>query len=89
MRIVLPPPGSDQVASLRLGRRVAAELAHEATDPTAVLTMADRLALATLALAVEIEASRRAGVAPLDDEVRPMLAAALVDLERRGTARRA
>ena len=74
---------------LRLGRRVAAELAREAINPAAALAMADRLALATLALAVDVEASRRAGVALLDHEVRPMLAAALADLERKSTVRRA
>ena len=74
---------------LRLGRRLAAELAGEAIGPATDLTIADRLALATLALAVDVETSRRAGVAPLDHEVRPMLAAALADLERRGTVRRA
>ncbi len=74
---------------LRLGRRLAAELAGDAVDPAAALTMTDRLALATLALAVDIEASRRAGVEPLDHEVRPMLAAALADLERKSTVRRA
>ncbi len=47
---------------LRLGRLVAAELVGEALDPDADLTKADRLALAALALAVDIEVSRRAGV---------------------------
>ena len=74
--------GPDQAAVLELGRRIAADLAREAVDPAAALTMADRLALATLALAVEVETSRRAGVEPLDHEVRPALAAALADIER-------
>ncbi len=85
------PAGHPAFDVLRVGRRLAAELAGEAIDPATALTMADRLALATLALAlaVDVEASRRAGVAPLDHEVRPMLAAALTDLERQSTVRRA
>ena len=75
------PAGHDRAAALQLGRRVAAELAHEATDPTADLTMADRLALATLALAVDLEASRRAGVEPISG-AREMLAGALARIER-------
>ena len=74
---------------LRVGRRIAAELASEAVDPAAALTMTDRLALAALSLSVDVEVSRCAGVAPLDHEVRPMLAAALADLERKSTVRRA
>ena len=56
------PPGHAAFAMLRLGRLVAAELVGEALDPDADLTKADRLALAALALAVDIEVSRRAGV---------------------------
>ena len=82
------PAGHPAFDVLRLGRRVAAELAREAVNPAATLTMADRLALATLALAVDVEASRRAGVAPLDHEVQPMLAAALADIEQKSTVRR-
>ena len=87
MRIVPPPLSPGQVAVLRLGRQVAAALAREATDPALVLPMADRLAVAALALAVEIEASHRAGVASRDDETRSALATALADLERRGPVR--
>ena len=74
----LPP--HDRVAMLRAGRLVAAELAGEAIDPLATLTMADRLALATLALAVDLEASRRAGVQPCPN-ARDMLAGALAEIE--------
>ena len=70
----------DRVAILRAGRLVATELAGEAIDPEAVLTMADRLALATLALAVDLEASRRAGVEPVP-EAREVLAGALARIE--------
>lgn len=65
---------------LQLGRRVAAELAGEAIDPAADRTMADRLALATLALAVDLEASRRAGVEPVA-EACEVLAGALARIE--------
>ena len=42
--------------------------------------MADRLALATLALAVDLEVSARAGVEPCPN-ARDMLAAALAEIE--------
>ncbi len=77
----------DRAAALWSGRRVVAELVHEATDPTAVLAMSDRLSLATLALAVEVEVSRRAGVASQDAELRSTLATALTALERRSVVR--
>ncbi len=67
---------------LALGRRIAAELAAEALDPEASLAMADRIALATLSLAVEAEAARRAGAEPLTAEAIPALAAALARVER-------
>ena len=50
---------------LEVSRRIAAELAAEALDPDAGLTLADRIALAALALAVDIKASQRAGVEPV------------------------
>ena len=67
---------------LRLGRRIAAELAGQACDPDADMSMADRFALATLSLAVDEEASRRAGVEPLTGETLPLLAADLARIER-------
>ena len=76
------PVGHDRFAVLALGRRIAAELAAEMLDLKAPLTMADRLALATLSLAVEAEAAGRAGAEPLTAEVIPVLAAALARLER-------
>ena len=65
---------------LQAGRRVASDLAAEGVDPAADLTMADRLALCALSLAVDIEASRRAGVAPCPN-ARDMLATALTEIE--------
>ena len=50
---------------LEVSRRIAAELAAEAANPDAGLTLTDRIAFAALALAVDIEASRRAGVEPV------------------------
>ena len=76
----MSPSPNDRVAMLRAGRLVAAELAGEAIDPEAVLTMSDRLALAALALAVDLEASRRAGVEPVA-EAREVLAGALTRIE--------
>ena len=76
----MSPSPHNRVAMLRAGRRVAAELAGEAVDPEADLTMADRLALATLALAVDLEASRRAGVEPVP-KAREVLAGALARIE--------
>ena len=75
----------DLALVLQHGRRVSAELAVEAIDPDADLTMADRLALCSIALAVDIEASRRAGVEPLTDLNREMLAAALAEIEASAT----
>ena len=74
------PAGHDRASVLQLGRRVAAELAGEATSPASDLSMADRLALATLALAVDLEASRRAGIEPVA-EAREVLAGALARIE--------
>ena len=54
----------DRAAVLHKGRRIAAELAGEACDPGSDLTMADRLALAALSVAVDVEESRRVGVEP-------------------------
>ena len=76
----MSPSPHDRVAMLRTGRLMAAELAGEAVDPAADLTMADRLALAALALAVDPEASRRAGVEPVA-EAREVLAGALARIE--------
>ncbi|MGI4941000.1 MAG: hypothetical protein ACRYHQ_10645 [Janthinobacterium lividum] len=64
----------DHAAVLHKGRRIAAELAGEACDPGSDLTMVDRLALATLSLAVDIEASRRAGVEPCTVQAHAWLA---------------
>ena len=74
----------DRAAVLHKGRRIAAELAGEACDPGSDLTMADRLALSALSLAVDIEASRRAGVEPLTAQMRQRLAEELAEIERRG-----
>ena len=76
------PAGHDRHEVLPLGRRIAAELAGEALDPAAALTIADRMGLATLALAVEVEAARRAGTEPMTAEALPALAAALARFER-------
>ena len=80
VRAATLPAGHDRASVLQVGRRVAAELAGEAVDPVADLTMADRLALATLALAVDLEASRRAGVEPVP-EAREVLADTLARIE--------
>ena len=80
MRGATLPDGHDRASVLQIGRRVAAELAHEAVDPAADLTMADRLALATLALAVDIEVSARVGVEPVA-EAREVLADTLARIE--------
>ena len=76
----MSPSPHDRVAMLRAGRLVAAELAGEAVDRAADLTMADRLALATLALAIDLEVSARAGVDPCPN-ARDMLAGALAEIE--------
>ena len=70
----------ERAAMLRAGRLVAAELAGEAIDPEAVLTMADRLALCALSLAIDLEVSARAGVEPCP-QARDMLAGALAQIE--------
>ena len=77
----MSPAPHDRATMLRAGRLVAAELAGEAMDPEATLTMADRLALASLALAVDSEVSRRAEVEPVAG-AREMLADALAEIER-------
>lgn len=69
---------------LQLGRRLAGELASEAINPETALTMADRFALATLALAVDLEVSARAGVEPIA-EAREILAVALARIEAAAT----
>jgi hypothetical protein len=66
---------------LRAGRLIAAELAGEAIDLEAVLTMADRLALATLSLAIDLEVSARAGVEPCTITARAWLADELALIE--------
>ncbi len=76
----MSPAPHDRAAMLQAGRRVASDLAAEGVDPAADLTMADRLALATLALAVDLEVSARAGVEPCPN-ARDMLAAALAEIE--------
>ena len=72
----------DRAAVLHKGRRIAAELAGEACNPGSDLTMVDRLALAALSLAVDIEASLRAGVAPCTIQARAGLAEGLAEIER-------
>ena len=81
MRLDVLPVGRARAEMLLLGRRVAAELAVEAIGPGSALSMADRMALATLALAVEAEAARRAGAEPFTVEALPLLAAALARIE--------
>ncbi len=66
---------------LLVGRRIAADLAGEACNPVSALPMADRMALAAMALAVEAEAAERAGVDPMTAETLPVLAAALARIE--------
>ena len=82
-RLVIPKSfmSHDRASVLRFGRQVAAELAGEALDAAADLTMADRLALCSIALAVDLEMSRRAGVEPVAG-AREMLADALTEIER-------
>ena len=77
----MSPSPHDRVAMLRAGRLVAAELAGEAIDPEAVLTMADRLALATMSLAIDLEVSTRAGVEPCTTKARAWLADELTLIE--------
>ncbi len=84
MSLTVLPAGHSRAEVLILGRRIAAELAGEALDPVAALTMADRVALATLALAVEAEAARRAGAEPMTAEALPLLADALAWIEAAG-----
>ena len=59
--------GHDRASLLRFGRHVAAELVGGALDASADLATTDRHFLATLASAVDLEVSRRAGVAPAVD----------------------
>ena len=80
-----PASGHASFAVLQLGRRVAAELAGGAVDPSSALSMAGRYALATLALAVDAEASRRAGTEPMTAQMLPLLAADLARIERDAT----
>ena len=78
------PAGHARAEVLILGRRIAADLAAEALTPNARLTMADRLGLATLALAVEAEAARRAGAEPTTAEATAILADGLARIEAAG-----
>lgn len=78
----IPVTAHGRAAVLQKGRRIAAELAGEACDPASPLRRVDRLALATLALAVDVEASRLAGVEPLTAVARTGLADALARIER-------
>ena len=82
MRLAVLPAGHHRFEVLRLGRRVAAELSGEAIDPASALSMADRMALVTLAIAVDTEASRLAGVEPMTAQALPTLAEALTAIER-------
>ncbi len=82
----VPATAHDRAAVLQKGCRIAAELAGEACDPASPLHWVDRLALATLALAVDVEASRLAGVEPLTSEALAQLADALARIERGGPA---
>ena len=79
-------PAHDRAAVLQKGRRIARDLAAEACDPASPLRMVDRLALAARALAVDVEASRLAGVEPLTAEARAQLADALARIEAEATA---
>ncbi len=82
MSAAVLPAGHRRFEALQLGRSVAAQIAGEAVDPAAALTIADRYALAALALAVDAEASRRAEVEPQTAELLPLLAADLARIER-------
>ena len=82
MSAAVLPAGHHRIEVLQIGRRVAAELAGEAVDPSSTLSMADRYALATLALAVEAEAARRTDVEPMTAHMLPLLAADLARIER-------
>ena len=77
---VRAPTNHERATMLQAGRRVASDLAAEGLNPAAGLTMADRLALCALALAVDLEASRRAGVEPCP-HARDLLAGALAEVE--------
>ena len=79
-RAVLTP--HDRASVLIVGRRIAADLATRALDPASGLRMADRVALAALVMAVDIEACRQAGVEPPTAELRAALSAALADVEQ-------
>lgn len=52
----------NRAAILQKGRRIADELAGEARDPSNDLTMAERIALAALSLAIDLEVARRAEI---------------------------
>ena len=82
MSAAVLPAGHHRLEVLQIGRRVAAELAGEAVDPSSALSMVDRYALATLAIAVDAEASRRAGAEPMTAQMLPLLAADLARIER-------
>lgn len=81
MSTAVLPASHHRLEVLQVGRRVAAELAGEAVDPSSTLSMADRYALATLALAVEAEAARRTDVEPMTAHMLPLLAADLARIE--------
>ena len=73
------PAGHSRAEVLILGRRIAADLAAEAVDPTSALPMTDRMGLA-----VEAEAARRADVEPVTAEALLLLADALAWIEAAG-----
>ena len=56
---------------------VAAELAVEAVDPAADLTMRERRALVALSLAVEAQAARAVGIEPRSAEAQAIVDRAL------------
>lgn len=55
-------------------RRIVNDLTAEAVDPAADLTMPDRVALAALAIVVEVATARAAGVPPTSADAIPWLA---------------
>ena len=63
---------------LDLAQAIAAELAAEAVDPEADLTMNERRALVGVALAVEAHAARVVGVVPRSAEAEAVLAKAIL-----------
>ena len=74
-------PAHDRAAIEAKGRRIAAALTTAALDPETRLPMADRMALAALALAVEVEIAHRTGAIPPAAHL-PQLAATLSAVER-------